>query len=77
MKNLRPHGDPQQPIHPLEPLLNEHEVARLTRRSVSSLRRDRLLGVGIPFVKYRALVRYEPRDVRDYLERNKHLVEQK
>ena len=55
----------------LETLLNEHDVARVTGRSVASLRRDRQLGIGIPHVKLTSLVRYDPRDIRNYIERNK------
>jgi len=54
----------------LEPLLTEHEYARITKRSVASARRDRLLRQGCPFVKLGALVRYRPSDVRAYLERS-------
>jgi len=35
------------------------------------LRRDRLLGIGIPYIKLTSLVRYDPRDMRAYIERNK------
>jgi hypothetical protein len=55
----------------LEPLVNEHECSRITGRSVASLRRDRLLGIGIPHIKLISLVRYDPRDIRQYIERNK------
>jgi hypothetical protein len=55
----------------LEPLINEHECSRITGRSVPSLRRDRLLGIGIPFVKLTSLVRYDPNDIRAYIERNR------
>jgi hypothetical protein len=58
---------------PLEPLIGEHECARITGRSVPSLRRDRLLGVGCPYVKLQALVRYRPADVKAYIERNLRL----
>jgi hypothetical protein len=54
----------------LETLLNEREYARITKRSVASVRRDRLLGQGCPYVKLGALVRYRPEDVRAHLERN-------
>jgi hypothetical protein len=54
----------------LEALLNEYEYARITGRSVASARRDRLLGVGCPYVKLGALVRYRPEDVRAYIEKN-------
>jgi hypothetical protein len=55
----------------LEPLLSEVECSKITGRSVASLRRDRLLRIGIPHVKLMSLVRYDPRDIRDYIERNK------
>jgi len=57
--------------NPLEPLVNEHECSRITRRSVASLRRDRLLGIGIPYIKLTTLVRYDPRDIRAYIEQNR------
>jgi hypothetical protein len=53
----------------LETLLTEHEYARITKRSVASARRDRLLGQGCPYLKLGALVRYRPEDVRAHLER--------
>jgi hypothetical protein len=54
----------------LETLLTEHDYARVTKRSVASVRRDRLLRQGCPYVKLGALVRYRPEDVRAHLERN-------
>lgn len=54
----------------LETLLTEHEYARITKRSVASARRDRLLGQGCPYVKLGALVRYRPEDIRTYIERS-------
>jgi hypothetical protein len=54
----------------IEPLLDEHEFSRLTGRSVSSARRDRVLGTGCPYVKLGFLVKYRPCDVRQYIERN-------
>jgi len=77
MKTLGAPEQRQQSTGTLQRLLNEFEVARLTGRSVSSLRRDRLIGVGITYIKCGALVRYDPRDVREYLERNKRVVEAK
>ena len=52
----------------LEPLLTEQQYAAITGRSLASIRRDRQLGVGCPFTKLGALVRYRPADVREYLE---------
>jgi hypothetical protein len=54
----------------LESLLTEQEYARITKRSVASVRRDRLLKQGCPYVKLGALVRYRSEDVRGHLERN-------
>jgi hypothetical protein len=54
----------------LETLLTEQEYAHVTKRSVASVRRDRLHGQGCPYVKLGALVRYRPEDVRAHLERN-------
>lgn len=65
----------QQAGNTLERLLDEREVSEVTGRSLSSLRRDRLLGTGIAFVKCGALVRYHPQDVREYIERNRHNTE--
>ena len=58
----------------LEILLTEHEYARITKRSVASVRRDRLLKQGCPYVKLGALVRYRPDDVRAHLERSLRLA---
>jgi len=56
----------------LEALLTESEYARLIKRSVASVRRDRVLGQGCAYVKLGALVRYRPEDVRAHIERNLH-----
>ena len=60
----------------LETLLTEHEYAHITKRSVASVRRDRLLRQGCPYVKLGALVRYRPKDVKAYLERNLRRTDQ-
>ncbi len=52
----------------IENLLNEYDLALITKRSVASIRRDRLLKKGCPFVKIGASVRYRPSDVEDWLE---------
>ena len=54
----------------LEVLLTEHEYAHITKRSVASVRRDRRLRQGCPYVKLGALVRYRPEDVEAHFERN-------
>lgn len=57
-------------------LLNEFQVAELLGVSVDTIRRWRREGVGVPFVKLgatrRALVRYRPADVADYIKGNVH-----
>jgi hypothetical protein len=54
----------------LEALIDEYEYSRITGRSVASARRDRSLGIGCPYVKLGALVRYRIEDVRAYIARN-------
>lgn len=54
----------------IEPLLNEREYSKIIGRSVASVRRDRMLGQGCPFVKLKALVRYRPADIRKFIESN-------
>lgn len=51
----------------LETLLNEHDVARLTGLSVSSIRRFRNLCTGPAFYKIGASVRYKPADITTWL----------
>jgi hypothetical protein len=70
MHNSLPSGRESVAESELETLLTEHEYARITKRSVASVRRDRLLGQGCPYVKLGALVRYRPEDVRAHLERS-------
>lgn len=52
----------------IETLLNEHDVARITRMSVASIRRWRLLRQGPKFIKISSAVRYKPEDVAGWLE---------
>ena len=51
----------------LEDLLDEHDLARITKRSLASIRRDRLLKRNCPFVKIGTSVRYLRSDVEDWL----------
>ena len=46
-----------------EILLTEHDLAHRQNRSVKTIRNQRVLGTGIPFVKIGHLVRYRLRDV--------------
>jgi predicted DNA-binding transcriptional regulator AlpA len=53
---------------PLQSLLNEHDVARITGLSVASVRRWRLFQQGPKFLKIGAAVRYKPADLAAWLE---------
>jgi hypothetical protein len=48
--------------------LTEGEVARLIRRGLSTLRNDRSLGRGVPYVKLGRSVRYAAADVQAYMD---------
>jgi len=48
-------------------LLNEHDIARITRLSVASVRRWRLLRQGPKYLKIGSAVRYRPEDVSLWL----------
>jgi hypothetical protein len=52
-------------------LLTEKEVANLCSVSVSTLRNDRWLGKGMPYVKIGKSVRYDIDSIFAYLEQNK------
>jgi hypothetical protein len=51
----------------LENLINEGDLARITKRSVASIRRDRLLRKGCPYIKIGSSVRYRLSDVAEWL----------
>ena len=51
----------------LEPLLNEKDIARLTKRSIASIRRDRMTGKGVPFIRMGKSVRYTADTLRSFL----------
>jgi predicted DNA-binding transcriptional regulator AlpA len=53
---------------PIEALLTEHDVARITGLSVASVRRWRLLRQGPKYLKIGAAVRYRPEDIAAWLE---------
>ena len=48
--------------------VNETQVSRITGRAVQSLRNDRFLKKGIPYIKVGRSVRYGLRDVIDFME---------
>ena len=51
----------------LEALLDEKDIARLTKRSLASVRRDRLKRAGVPFIRIGASVRYSPKAVERFI----------
>lgn len=52
----------------VQDLLDEHDVARITRLSLASVRRWRLLKQGPRFLKIGSAVRYRALDVAAWLE---------
>jgi len=48
-------------------LITERDLARWINRSLGSIRRDRLLRRGVPFVRVGHLIRYRRADVLSYL----------
>ena len=52
----------------LEDLLTEHDVARLLRRKLKTIQKDRLLGRGPRYLKIGRSVRYKPADVAAFIE---------
>lgn len=54
-------------INSFNSLLNEHEVAQMTKMSVATIRRWRLLHQGPRYIKIGAAVRYKPEDVSAWL----------
>jgi predicted DNA-binding transcriptional regulator AlpA len=57
----------------VEKFINEKQVAEMTRLSVATLRNDRWLGRGIPYVKLGRSVRYSLEAVLNYMQA--HTVE--
>ena len=51
----------------LEPLLDEKDIARITRRSLASVRRDRSRGTGVKAIRIGFSIRYTHKSVRDFL----------
>ncbi len=51
--------------------LREKEVSQITGRAIQTLRNDRHLGIGIPYVKLTRQVRYNLKDVIQYMEDRK------
>jgi hypothetical protein len=52
----------------LEELLTEHDVARISRLSVGTIRRRRLFKMPPKYLKISSAVRYRPEDIAAWLE---------
>lgn len=50
-----------------EDLLDEHDLARITKRSVASVRKDRLQEKGCPYIKIGSSVRDRRSDLESWL----------
>lgn len=48
-------------------LLDDYAVAKITGRARSTLQKDRVVGIGIPWVRVGRLVRYRESDVAAWL----------
>jgi predicted DNA-binding transcriptional regulator AlpA len=64
-KQLREHESTSG--KPLESLLNERDVARITGLSLATLRRRRLLNQPPKYYKLGAAVKYKPADVEGWI----------
>jgi hypothetical protein len=51
----------------LDLLLSDRDVEKATGRARSTLQKDRVAGIGIPFIRFGRLVRYRQSDVSAYL----------
>ncbi len=56
--------------------LTEKETSELTRKALSTLRNDRHLRRGLPYIKDGASIRYNLTDVVTYMEARKIVFEQ-
>lgn len=51
--------------------LTEKETAKITGRGLSTLRNERSKGVGIPYCKISRSIRYQLKDVMEWMEARK------
>ena len=51
--------------------ITEKEVSEITGRALSTLRNERFLGKGIPYIKIGKSVRYKLDEVIDFMESNR------
>jgi len=55
----------------IQQAIDEHKAAKIMSKSVQSLRNERFLKKGCPYVKLGRSVRYLTADIQDYLLRNR------
>lgn len=60
-----------------EKYLTEKQVAEITNRALSTMRNDRFLNQGIPYIKIGKSVRYNLQDVINYMESRKVITQDK
>ncbi len=56
--------------------LTERETAELTRKALSTLRNDRHMRRGLPYIKDGKAIRYNLNDVVSYMESKKFIFQQ-
>lgn len=57
--------------------LSEREISILTGRALSTLRNDRQIGNGFPYIKWGRFIRYSKKDVIEFMESRKVIPENK
>ncbi len=57
--------------------VDEKEVKRITGLALSTLRNQRCLGVGIPYVKVGRAVRYSLKDITTFMENRKIITDER
>jgi len=58
---------------PLEALFSQETLAVIRSCSLATIERERMLGIGVPFVKIGRLVRYSKKSVLKWLDQQKLL----
>lgn len=52
-------------------LVKEPVKIKILGESLSKSRRDRMFGRGVPFIRHGRQIRFDPRDIRDYIDSNR------
>ena len=59
----------------IQKYINEHQVAEITGRALSTLRNERSRGLGIPYIKIGRSVRYDLTDVISFMDSHKVMTQ--